>query len=46
MAGAGPDVFGKEPVDSDNPLLKINNVVAMSHSASYSDVAFENHDKS
>jgi len=40
IAGAGLDVFEKEPIDSDNPLLKMDNVVVMPHSASYSDVAF------
>jgi len=41
IAGAGLDVFEKEPVDLDNPLLKMDNVVVMPHSASYSDVAFK-----
>ncbi len=41
IAGAGLDVFEKEPIDSDNPLLKMDNVVVMPHSASYSDAAFK-----
>jgi len=41
VAGAGLDVFEKEPVDADNPLLKMDNVVVTPHSASYSDAAFE-----
>jgi D-3-phosphoglycerate dehydrogenase len=40
IAGAGLDVFEKEPVDPDNPLLKMDNVICLPHSASYSDVAF------
>jgi D-3-phosphoglycerate dehydrogenase len=40
IAGAGLDVFEKEPVDPENPLLKIDNVIVMPHSASYSDEAF------
>ena len=39
IAGAGLDVFEKEPVDPDNPLLKMDNVIVMPHSASYSDAA-------
>ena len=39
IAGAGLDVFEKEPVDSDNPLLKMDNVVTTAHSASYSDAS-------
>jgi|TARA_B100001971_G_C18027972_1_gene451029 D-3-phosphoglycerate dehydrogenase len=31
----------KEPVDPDNPLLQMDDVVVTPHSASYSDVAFE-----
>jgi D-3-phosphoglycerate dehydrogenase len=41
IAGAGLDVFEKEPVDPDNPLLKMDNVIVMPHSASYSDAAFQ-----
>jgi glyoxylate reductase len=31
IAGAGLDVFEKEPVDPDNPLLKMENVVVLPH---------------
>jgi len=40
IAGAGLDVFEKEPVGSDNPLFKMDNAVITPHSASYSDFAF------
>ena len=33
IAGAGLDVFEKEPVDPDNPLLGMDNVVITPHSA-------------
>jgi D-3-phosphoglycerate dehydrogenase len=41
IAGAGLDVFEKEPVDPANPLLKMDNVAVTSHYASYSEVAWE-----
>ena len=39
IAGAGLDVFEKEPVDPDNPLFKMDNVVVTPHSGSASDAA-------
>jgi phosphoglycerate dehydrogenase-like enzyme len=33
IAGAGLDVFEKEPVDPNNPLLRMENVVVTSHTA-------------
>jgi len=41
IAGAGLDVFEKEPVDPDNPLLKMDNVVVTPHCAGYSDAAIK-----
>jgi D-3-phosphoglycerate dehydrogenase len=41
ISGAGLDVFEKEPIDSQNPLLKMENVIAIPHSASYSDRALD-----
>ena len=45
IAGAGLDVFEQEPINKDNPLLKMDNVIVLSHSASYSDYAFTAADK-
>ena len=41
IAGAGLDVFEKEPVSPDNALLKMDNVVVIPHTASFSDAALE-----
>lgn len=41
LAGAGLDVFEKEPTDPNNPLLKMDNVAVTNHYASYSEVAWE-----
>ena len=40
IAGAGLDVFEKEPLDTDSPLTKMDNVTLTPHYASYSDAAF------
>ena len=37
IACAGLDVFEKEPIEPDNPLLMMDNVVLTAHLASYSD---------
>lgn len=34
IAGAGLDVFQKEPIDSNNPIVKQDNVIVMPHSGS------------
>ena len=39
IAGAGLDVFEEEPTPSDNPLLKMDNVIVTPHSAGSSDVS-------
>ncbi|GAF71203.1 unnamed protein product, partial [marine sediment metagenome] len=39
IAGAGLDVFEKEPIDPDSPLLKMENVIVSPHVAGYSDAS-------
>jgi len=41
IAGAGLDVFETEPITEDNPLVKMDNVITIPHSASYSNAAVE-----
>lgn len=40
IAGAALDVMAREPVQPDNPLLKMENVIVTGHSAHYSDEAW------
>ena len=40
IAGAGLDVYEVEPLSKDSPLTKMDNVIMLPHSASYSDFAF------
>jgi D-3-phosphoglycerate dehydrogenase / 2-oxoglutarate reductase len=41
IAGAGLDVFEKDPIDPDNPLLKMGQVIITPHSASYCEASFK-----
>jgi D-3-phosphoglycerate dehydrogenase len=41
IAGAGLDVFEQEPVDMNNPLLAMENVISTPHVAVYSHTAIE-----
>ena len=41
IRGVGLDVFEQEPVDPDNPILKMDNVVVSPHSLGHTDEYFE-----
>ncbi len=40
IAGAGLDVFEVEPLPKDSPLMAMENVVLVPHTASYADITF------
>lgn len=42
IAGAGIDVYEIEPIEKDDPLLTLDNVILSSHSSWYSETAIEN----
>lgn len=42
VAGAALDVFEKEPIESDNPLLKFENVILSPHNGNSEDVPIKN----
>ena len=41
IAGAGLDVFEKDPINPDNPLLSMGQVIVTPHSASYCEASFK-----
>ena len=40
IAGAGLDVFEKEPIETDSPLLRMENVILTSHSVGWTEELF------
>ena len=42
IRGAGLDVFEQEPVQNDNPLLKMDNVILSPHALAQTDQTFSN----
>lgn len=41
IQGAGIDVFEQEPVDPDNPLLKMDNVIVSPHALGHTDEYYQ-----
>jgi len=41
IAGAGLDVFEQEPVDPQNPLLRMENVIVTPHALCWTDECFD-----
>jgi len=42
IAGAGIDVLEKEPIEKENPLLNLHNIIITPHIAWYSEESFQN----